>query len=73
MDNTGWRSDRYRWRGPIPPMMIDVVFSSALELGRLGTRSDIHPLRVELSRGIASRKVYESYYVRILLRLSGPL
>jgi len=43
-------------------MMIDVMFSSALELGRLGTRSDIHPLRVELSQRIASRKVYESYY-----------
>ncbi|HEY8966568.1 MAG TPA: AraC family transcriptional regulator [Candidatus Methylacidiphilales bacterium] len=36
--------------GPLPPFLVDVVFSSTLELGRRGTRRDLHPLRVELAR-----------------------
>jgi AraC-like DNA-binding protein len=48
--------------GPVPPLLIDVAFSSTVELGRRGTQRDVHPLRVELARPLARRALYESHF-----------
>ena len=57
--------------GPLPPLFIDVVFSSTLELGLRGTRNDLHPLRVELARSRVPGGHHEAHY-GCPLRWSAP-
>ncbi|MGB8355692.1 MAG: AraC family transcriptional regulator [Chthoniobacteraceae bacterium] len=45
-----------------PPLLIDAVFASALELGRRGSGRPLHPLRVELARKAEHREIHESHY-----------
>jgi len=45
-----------------PPLLIDAVFASALDIGRRGTGQPLHPLRVELKRNPAHREIYEAHY-----------
>jgi AraC-like DNA-binding protein len=45
-----------------PPLLLDTVFASVLELGRRGTGQPLHPLRVELKRNPAHREIHEAHY-----------
>ena len=45
-----------------PPLLLDAVFASTLELGRRGTGQPLHPLRVELKRNPAHRDIHEAHY-----------
>jgi AraC-like DNA-binding protein len=55
----------FKWlnaRQAPPPLLLDCVFMTALELGRRGTRRPLWPLRVELKRSAEHRLIYESAY-----------
>jgi AraC-like DNA-binding protein len=45
-----------------PPLLVDAVFASTLEIGRCGTGQPLHPLRVELKRNPADREIHEAHY-----------
>jgi AraC-like DNA-binding protein len=45
-----------------PPLLLDAIFSSTLELGRHGTGQPLHPLRLELKRNPTRRDVHEAHY-----------
>ncbi|HEY5705762.1 MAG TPA: AraC family transcriptional regulator [Terrimicrobiaceae bacterium] len=45
-----------------PLSLIDSAFVSLVEMGRLGTKSQLRPLRVELKRKPSQQKDHESYY-----------
>jgi AraC-like DNA-binding protein len=45
-----------------PPLLVDAVFASTLEIGRRGTGQPLHPLRVELKRNPAHREIHEAHY-----------
>jgi AraC-like DNA-binding protein len=45
-----------------PPTLIDACFAWILTIGRRGIGRKISPLRVELKRGEAYRRVYENYF-----------
>jgi AraC-like DNA-binding protein len=45
-----------------PPLLLDAVFASTLELGRRGTGQPLRPLRVELKRNPAHREIHEAHY-----------
>jgi hypothetical protein len=45
-----------------PLALVDSAFASLVEMGRLGTKSQLRPLRVELKRKPAQQKEHESYY-----------
>ena len=45
-----------------PPLLVDAVFASTLEIGQRGTGQPLHPLRVELRRTSAHREIYEAHY-----------
>jgi AraC-like DNA-binding protein len=47
---------------PPPALLLDAAFASALELGRRGTRRQLHPLRVELRRNPDHREIFERLY-----------
>jgi AraC-like DNA-binding protein len=45
-----------------PPLLIDAVFASTVELGRRGTRRRLHPSRVELARNAGQLEMYETHF-----------
>lgn len=47
---------------PEPPTLIDMCFAWVVTIGRRGTGHAIHPLRVELRRPEANRRVYENHF-----------
>jgi AraC-like DNA-binding protein len=47
---------------PVPELLIDAVFALVLELGRRGTKTGIHPKRVELTRRPNAGSQLEEYF-----------
>lgn len=45
-----------------PPTLIDMCFAWVLTIGRRGTGHAINPVRVELKRPEANRRMYENYF-----------
>jgi AraC-like DNA-binding protein len=48
-------------RGP-PAPLLDIAFARALETGRRGTQQPLYPQRVELTRTVNHREIYEAHY-----------
>ena len=53
---------RFLSREFAPPLLVDALFASTLEIGRRGTGQPLHPLRVELRRNPAHREIHEAHY-----------
>jgi AraC-like DNA-binding protein len=49
-------------REPVPPLLLDTAFMSALMLGRRGTQKSLFPLRVELKRSAQHREIFEASF-----------
>lgn len=45
-----------------PPLLVDAVFALVTELGRRGTKEQLHPLRVELARRADSASQLDAYF-----------
>lgn len=46
----------------VPATLIDTCFAWVMTIGRRGIGRDIHPLRVDLKRREANRRLYENYF-----------
>ncbi|HTI97484.1 MAG TPA: AraC family transcriptional regulator ligand-binding domain-containing protein [Dongiaceae bacterium] len=47
---------------PQPDMLVDMVMSWILGVGRRGTDGQLSPLRLELTRGVRHRELFESHF-----------
>jgi AraC-like DNA-binding protein len=47
---------------PVPPLLLDAVFSHIISLGQRGTGRDLRPDRVLFQREAAHRSMYEAYF-----------
>jgi AraC-like DNA-binding protein len=45
-----------------PPVMVDIVFATLVELGRRGTKQPLNPMRVELNRATERTGVHRAYF-----------
>jgi AraC-like DNA-binding protein len=66
VEGKGECSVEYNWilaRELTPPLLIDAVFASSMEMGRRGTGQPLHPLRIELKRPEKHRALLENHFV----------
>lgn len=47
---------------PAPALLIDAVFALVTELGRRGTKTRLHPKRIELTRPVEPENRFEEYF-----------
>lgn len=45
-----------------PPVMVDMIFATLLEMGRRGTKQPLNPIRVELHRAAERTGVHRAYF-----------
>ena len=65
VESKGECSVEFNWflsRELTPPLLIDAVFASTMDLGRRGTAQPLHPLRIELKRTDEQRALLESHF-----------